>query len=253
MHLTAFAYALWAVTTFLEGALCVLAVQRRSYRQLPIFTAYAGLLFVRTLILWYVYYHLGFNSKVAAYFSWITGYLLIAARTAVCVELSRAMLAAYRGLWLFARMALIAIGIAIIAYATVDAFKKAALALENSLELGIAAILLFCLLTSVRYRILVDSAPRLIAVGLCFYSLVQVLNNGFVAFWLGRYFSWWGNVRALSFQVALVLCIFALRKPSPEMVPSPTSLPQTMYENLADPATRGLRQLDHYVRGMPRR
>lgn len=253
MHLTPFAYALWAVTTFLEGALCVLAVQRRSYRRLPIFTAYACLLFVRTLFLWYVYSHSGFTSKVAAYFSWITGYLLIAARAAVCVELSRAMLVAYRGLWLLARMALIAIGVAIIAYAAVDAFKKAALALENSFELGMAAILLFCLLTSVRYRIAADPAPRLIAVGLCFYSLIQVLNNGFVAFWLGRYFSWWANVRALSFQVALVLCLVALRKPWLEMAPSPTLLPQTTYENLADPATRGLRQLDHYVRGMPRR
>lgn len=265
MHLDPFTFALWVVTTLLEGALCVLAVHTKSYRRLPLFTIYAGLLFLRTLVLWYVYYRSGFYSKIAGYFSWITHYLLIVARCAVCVELSRALLAAYRGLWLLARLALLAIAIAILTYAAIDAFNRYIIlsrfipAVENCLELAVAVILLSSLLISVRYRIPVDPGPRLIAVGLCFFSLVEVLNFSFVAFRLEHYFSWWNHyfslwnyLRTVSFQVALVLCIVALRRRALETAPSPTLLPQATYETLGARATGRLRQLDQDLRGVTR-
>ncbi len=258
MQLSFSTQALWVLTTLLEGVVCALVLRRGLYRRLPIFTVYAAVLFLRTLVLWHLYYHSGFDSQLATYFSWGTRDLLIAAGGAVCLELCRVMLAGYRGAWFLARKLLPGFGAAILVYAAVDAYRQApviarfVLTLERGLELAVAAALLSSLLISARYRIPVAQGPRLIAVGLCSHSLFQVLNNSLLSFWLGPYFSWWNNVRAVSFQVALVLWLIAMRKPWPEIVSAPAVVSQRIYESLAARVSARLRQLDHYVRGMTR-
>ncbi len=258
MQLSFSAQALWVLTTLLEGAVCALALRRALYRRLPLFTLYAGVLFSRTLVLWYLYYHSGFDSQLASYFSWSTRDLLIAAGGAVCVELCRVMLAGYRGAWFLARKVLPWVGAAVLVYAAVEVFRQTLvsarfmLTLERGLELAVGVALLSSLLMSARYRIPAGQGPRLIAVGLCFDSLFQVLNNSLLSFWLGPYFSWWNNVRAVSFQVALALWLIAMWKPWPEIASAPAVVSQRIYESLAARVSARLRQLDHYVRGMTR-
>src|SRR6267378_1846443 len=80
MHLTASAFALWTVTVILEGLLCVVVVQRRLWRRLPLFSSYVLVKFVVTTGLWLVYKRFGYDSNYARYFFWSTQSLLLVSR-----------------------------------------------------------------------------------------------------------------------------------------------------------------------------
>ncbi len=94
------------------------------------------------------------------------------------------------------------------------------------------------------YQIRIEHAPRVIAFGLCFYSLIQVLNNSFMAEWLAHYVPWWNGTRLASFQVALAIWLLALRRPLPSPAPAPALLPQEVYDELSPQMNYRLRVLN---------
>jgi hypothetical protein len=239
MHLTASAYLLWTLTVALEGLLCAVVVHRRLWRCLPLFTTYVLVKFLVTIALWLVYTRLGYDSVFAYYFFWSTQSLLLVIRASVCAELCLLTFRSRPGLWLQVRRLLIAIAAAILVYAAIDAYRQASvvtrfiLTSERSLELTVAVLLTSFLLIANRYRIPMDRAATLIAVGVCIHSAFQILNNTLFKAWLDPYFSWWNNVQMVSFQVALVIWLFALRKPLPDTKPAPTLLPNDVYHSYA--------------------
>jgi hypothetical protein len=253
MHLTSSAYTLWTLTVVLEGLLCAIVVHRRLWRRLPLFTAYVLFKFLVTTALWLVYKHLGYDSAFAYYFFWSTQSLLLVTRAIVCAELCCLVFKSRPGLWLHARRALISVTAAILVYAAVDAYRQVSvvrsfiLTSERSLELSVAILLTSFLVIANRYRILVERAPSLIAVGLCIYSAFQILNNTLLKHWLDPYFSWWNNVQVISFQVALVIWLFALRRPLPETKPAPTLLPKGTYHLCAQLIGQRLQDLDRDI------
>ncbi len=253
MYLTPSAYALWTLTLILEGLLCVLVFHRRLWRRLPLFTLYVLLKFLVTTALWLVYDGLGFDSDFARYVFWSTQAVLLTARASLCAELCLLVFKSRPGLWFHVRRVLIAIAAAILVYATIHAYHQVSavtnfiLTLERGLELTVAVVLTSFLLIANRYRIPMERVPSLIAIGLCIHSAFQILNNTLFKHWLDPYFSWWNNVQMVSFQVALIIWLFALRKPLPEIRPAPTLLPKSSYYAYARLIRDRLKDLDRRV------
>src|SRR5260370_42608589 len=108
MHLTASALALWTLTVVLEGLLCVVVVQRRLWRRLPLFSSYVFFKFFLTTALWLVYKRFGDDSNPARYFFWATQSLLLVSRASVCAELCLLLFQFRPGLLSFVLKVLIA-------------------------------------------------------------------------------------------------------------------------------------------------
>jgi len=136
---------------------------------------------------------------------------------------------------------------AIDAYTQVSTFRTFVVASERSLELSIAIFLTSFLIIASCYGIPMERAPFLIAVGVCLHSAFQVLNNTFFKTWLDPYFSWWRNAYMVSFQVALVIWLLALRRPLPETKPSPTLLPIGTYNSYSRVIGQRLKELDRKI------
>jgi hypothetical protein len=250
MQLTASDHLLWGLATFLELLLCVLVVWRGLHRRLPFFSAYLALAFASGILVWWAYYFLNYGSWAAWYFSWTVQGMILVARGLVIAELCRVSLRAYRGIWALAWRLLCAIALFLLVSAAINAREHAdhlasfVQAGERGLELAAAVVLLSLFLICRYYQIRIEHAPRVIAFGLCFHSLIQVLNNSFMAEWLALYVPWWNGIRLASFQVALVIWLLALRKPLPAAAPAPALLPQTVYDELSPQLNYRLRVLN---------
>ncbi len=250
MQLTASDQALWGVGTLIEVVLCVLIVRRGLYRRLPFFSGYLALILACGALNRWAYHKWGYSSWTAWYFAWITQGVALLARGLAVAELCWSSLRAYRGIWALAWRLLLGIAVLLLLSATVDARGSTRwivgfmLTAERGLELAAAVILLSLLLISGYYRIRLEPAQRMIVLGLCFYSSVQVLNNSFVREWLTQYIPWWNGVHLVSFQVALVIWWLALRKPLPTVAPAPALLPQKVYDKFSPQVNYRLRVLN---------
>jgi hypothetical protein len=141
----------------------------------------------------------------------------------------------------------------ILVYVVIDGYRQAyfarkiILTSERGLELSVAILLTSFLFIASRYRIPIERAPALIAIGLCIHSTFKVLNTSLLNPWLAPHSSWWDNAQAISFQVALVIWLFALRKPLPETKPAPTLLPKDTYYSYGRLIDQRLKDLDRDV------
>ena len=174
----------------------------------------------------------------------------MAARGLVVAEVCRSSLRAYRGIWALAWRLLSGIALLLLLNAVLEAYGKAywiapfILTAKRGLELAAAAILLSLLIISGYYRIRLEHMQRMIALGVGFYSTVQALNDSFMREWLAQYLHWWNGIRLLSFQLALLIWLLALRKPLPDAAPAPALLPQRVYDELSPQVNYRLRALN---------
>jgi len=250
MQLTASDHILWAVGALLEVIVCVLIVRRGLYRRLPFFSTFVALDLASEVVVWWTYSRWGYGSWAAWYISWIMRGVLLLARAPVVAELCWSSLRAYRGIWALTWRLLCGVALLLLLNAALDASGNAhwmlqfVLTAERGLELAAAVILLSLLLISDYYRIRLEPVQRMVAVGLCFYSAVQVLNNSFMRGWLTQYVPWWNGIHLVSFQVALVIWWLAIRKPLPAVEQAPALLPRKVYDELSPRVNYRLRVLN---------
>jgi hypothetical protein len=237
-------------TVSLEIVLAVLVVRRRGFHNLPFFTFYVLLNTLQAFLLWAVYRWIGFNSLPAFYVAWSTQLLLLIARGAMCAELSWQVLRKRPKLfWNLSRDVLAVVGACVVLYGAFDSVRKIfhvpsfVFAIERGLELAIAVVLISLLLIALRYSIRIQRGPLLIAAGLCFYSLVQTVNNTFLD-WLRGNFSWWNDFHIVAFQVALLLWIWAFATGDFDSDDKPVPVVPTFYAKHAEEVSQKLRSLD---------
>jgi hypothetical protein len=250
MKLDASVTLLWYVTISLDVILVVLLMRRRAIFSLPFFSLFVLISAVRSLLLWAVYRWIGFTSLPSQYAAWSTQAVLLMGRAAVCAELCWYVLRRNSGLWSVARSVLVAIAVAIAAYAVVDSFRSAFslyylfVAAERGLELAIGVVLISLLLVTARYKIPFQRTPFLLVAGLCFYSLVQTLNNAAFYYGLAKYFPWWNSFRMVAFQLTLLVWIgaFATRDFDSDDKPVPV-IPRS-YAKHVEEVSQKLRSLD---------
>jgi hypothetical protein len=250
MHPSLGQYILWVSATVLELAAAMLAVRNGLFRRLPLFTVYLALVAAREVGWWSIVHGAGYTSRPAFYFYWATQAVLLLARTLVIVELCRSILRPFRGIWALAWRTLMLIASGLVLYAAWATLGKNLwvsvfiLTAERGLELAAVAILLALLAISRYYGIRVQALEKMIALGLGFYSGVQVFNNSILREFLGQFFGWWSWVRPGSFQVALLFWLAALRHPVPRVAPAPALLPQEIYDDLSPRVSYRLRALN---------
>ncbi len=250
MHLTVGQSLLVAASVLLEAAVLVFAFRRRLYSRFPLFTSYLALMVIRTLAGWGLYLALGYDSRPTFYFFWVTQGILVAARAAVIVELAWGALRAYQGIWGMGRTMLCLLTLFLLLHAGIDARNNVSLlagfvvTLERGLELAVVGILVFLLGFCRYYGVRLEPVQKMIALGLGFYSAIQVLNNTVWRQWLALHFPAWAGVRVVAFQVALVIWLLALRKPLPAAAPAPALLPQSVYDELSPQVNYRLRALN---------
>ena len=241
---------LWALSTFLQLSLCALIFWRGLHRRLPLFTSYVVLVLLFGPLLWWVYRHWGFGSRQAWYFAWSAQGVVLFARGLAVAELCWKILRAYGGVWGLAWRVLAGLAVLLTVHGLVDAQRDVhwvipfVLTAERDLELAIAVILLSLLTICVYYRIGLEPSQRWIVLGLCFYSIIQALNNSFLRNWLSAHILFWNEVRLLSFEIAIVVWCVALWKPLPAERPAPVLLGQQVYDELTPQVNYRLRILN---------
>ncbi len=250
MQLSPTTYLLWSTTTLLAVVVCAFAFYRRLFAWLPFFTSYLGLLLVRDLVLWSVYLGFGYSSAYAFYYFWLSQALLLSARGAAVAELAWRALREYRGIWGFGWRLLSLLALVLLVIAAWDAggnvhwVPSFILALERGLEFVVAGVLLALLLLGGYYGMPLEPVQRSVALGLCFYSTFQVLNNTLLRQWLRQYFELGNDLRVASTGVALVIWLVALLKPLTAARPAPVLLSQQVYDQVSPRVNYRLRALN---------
>lgn len=239
----------WSASFGLEVAVFLLAVRRKIFKELPLFSVYLALLVASEVARWVVFHVTTLSSRPSFDVYWTTQALLVCFRALVVYEICRVLLHPYKGIWRLCQPFLLAVGAVLILDAALAAEQgrqaaTAILTAEGGLELAALAILLFGLAFCKYYGVRVERYLLWIGLGLGFYSAVQVANNTFMQHGLGWYFSIWENLRLISFNIATVCWLVALLKPLPAAQPVRAVLSQRDYEILAPQVTARLRELN---------
>lgn len=240
----------WAASFILELGVFSLAVRRRMFRDLPLFSIYLGLLLATEVVRWLAIDLTTLASHTSFDTYWTTEALLVCSRALAVYEICRVLLGPYRGIWRLCRPFLLTAGGALILDAALAAkesapqLASAILVAERGLELAALATLLFGLAFCKYYGIRIERHLLWIGLGLGFYSAVQVANNTFMQHGLGWYFPFWENLRLVSFNIATVCWLVALLKPLPAVRPIRPLLTRREYDMLAPQVTARLRELN---------
>lgn len=259
----------WIVFAF-ELGLCVFVFARGAQRLLPFFAAYASVILVCAFSVGFVYEHFGFRSVASYYAYWTEALLNLVARSLAIAELCRYGLRAYRGIWTLVWQILSVLTLLFLAHAALDAWGQPnrlaiyGLTLERDLDFASIAILLVLLIIRNYYGLTLEPLQRTIALGMCFFCAVDVINNTILRdLYTGFLFSWfstshaavwpalkpqiervndlYGVIRLSAFMISMSIWCYALRKPLPAPAESPVLLPAEVYSDLSSAMNMRLR------------
>lgn len=251
MSFSLFESVRWAATAAIEAAVLVLALRRKLFDRLPVFTVYLCVLVASEASIWLAYRLAGVSSHTSFYTYWTIQGILIFCRAAVVYEICRVLLYSYAGIWKFCRPLLILLGFVLASGAALTARQEAhpisatTLMADRGLEFTVVGILILGLIFCRYYGVQIERHLGWIALGLGFYSAVQVANNTFLGTWFTRGDNLiWQDLRILSFNVATIFWLVALWKPFPARQPAPVLLDRGEYDRLAPQMTLRLRELN---------
>ena len=240
----------WMGAFLLEVGTFLLALRRGLLRRLPFFTLYLGLVVIDEITLWLVYRLSGVSSYISFESYWVMQALLILFRALAVYDICRVLLSAYAGVWKMCRpllillAAILVVGAAISTNDSAHHVASAILTSERGLELTVVGILIFGLIFCRYYHVEIDRYVTWIALGLGFYSAVQVVSNTLFQHSVTGHFAVWQDFRHVSFNVATVFWIVALWKQLPARQAAPVLLAPGEYERLAPQMTLRLRELN---------
>ena len=192
----------------------------------------------------------GFSSLTSYRIGWATQSVVMGARAFAVAEVCRHVLGRFRGVWLLARWILLVCGTAVLLYALLAANHQWRLLLntaELGLELAAAAVIVMLLLFARYYDIAVTRPVRLLALGLCLYSCVSVLNDAILERWVSRYVSLWNALGMAAFLGGLLLWTWAFRHPAPQTATRPMFVDGTAYLNTIPETNWRLRSLNEQL------
>lgn len=251
MDFSLFESVRWAITVLIEVMVLVLALRHRLFERLPFFTAYLSILVVNEGILWVTYSLADISSHGSFYVYWTMQAIQVSIRGIVVYEICREILSPYAGVWKLCRPLLIGLGLILAGSAVATARRRihpisaTTLMAERGLELMVVAILVLGLVFCRYYGVRIDRYLAWVALGLGFYSAVQVANDTFLSEWLTRArFPIWEDLRNASFNIATIFWLVALWKPLPARQPAPVLLAPGEYGRLAPQMTLRLRELN---------
>jgi hypothetical protein len=252
---------LWSTLSF-EIVLCRFVFVRNAQRILPFFATYVCVCLTSTIGLWLSYKYWGFNSDSSYFTYWGTSLMNAVARSLAIAELCRYGLRAYRGIWALVWRALAALSIFLFVHATVDAWGQpngvAIYGTTLDRDLALASITILAVLFLIRkyYGLAIEPLQRIIAAGICFVCIIDVIANtvlrNLLTGYLYSFFSisekalWpalkpqvqhaadlWSTIHLICFMFTIGIWCYALRKPLPAPSESPVLLPSEVYRKMS--------------------
>jgi len=232
-----------------------------------------------TLGIQLVYHHFGFRSSASYDAAWVTAGAIVIARSFAIGELCRYELRAYQGIWALTWRILALLVVFFLGHAAINAWGRAGgipiygLTIERDIAISSIVILLTLLLIRNYYGLTLEPLHIWIAIGMCFISIVEVMNNtilfntltGRLFFWFfGRYaFSWprlrsqvesagdlWNMIRTSGEIISISIWCYALRKPLPAPAKDPVLLPAEVYRELSPAVNLRLRAFNDRLMGL---
>lgn len=251
----------WSTLSF-EILLCGFVFARKVQRVLPFFAAYAYVVLTCTAGVWLIYEYFGFNSYTSYYAYWVSVLLDATALSFAIAELCRHGLRAYLGIWALVWRVLIALSVLLVAHAARDAWGQpnglAVYGTTLDRDLAFASITILAVLFLIRkyYGIVLEPVQRIIAAGICFICVVNVIAStilrnlltGYLysffslsekAFWpalkpqVQHVADLWSTIYLLSFMFSMGLWCYAFRKPLSAPSLGPELLPAEVYRELS--------------------
>ena len=249
-HIFTLASLQWGSAFFLNAALIVLMLYRKNYRAFPFFFLFLLLDFLHGIVIFESYRIWGFNSLVSFKIAWGTRSLVIIAKTLAVAEICWRVLAQYRGIWALGKQILLAMAALVLVCSWALGQHRwflFAINADRGLHLATAAAILTLFLFMGYYKAPIESAPRLLAIGLFLYSCFNALNNTVFERWLTRYTTLWNLLGTIIFVASLLLWTWALRHTQPATTPTLELLPEDHYRSLSPEINARLKALNDHL------
>jgi hypothetical protein len=234
-----FAWVTAPCSFLLELALVILSYKRRLYRQLFFFPAYIALLALYDPIDYWVSDYPFFGSIAYNYIYWSTQLALSLLRLLTIAEISRRSLRGYPAVWAFGWRLLTATSVLLLSWTVYSAilrmhhFRQFIAATDQRFEFMQAIVLLLLLLLGAYYRVQISPLYRLILVGICIYSAVEIADSPFFALKTFPGVAIFGYIRRGLFPVLLAIWAYAVWRWGGTPTTPPDLLSQEKHDELS--------------------
>ncbi len=206
----------WDLTVLLQSVLLILVLRRKLYREYPAFLIYVIAALSENLVVLLTYRIWGFHSFRAWTIAWSAQAVVIGTRWFAIAEIARRILTNYKGICGLANRVLFILGICVLIYAAGFSVNQQRMLLyaDRAVELCIAVSVVGLFVFARYYRLPVTSLQGQLAIGFCLYSCSFVVNDSIFERWPSTFDGPWNYLSILSYFVAVLLWIQAIRRPA---------------------------------------
>jgi hypothetical protein len=233
----------------LDFALLVLLIRRKLYRKLLFFFAYVVLLSVQEPVGWWISFLPWSRSPTWSTTYWSIQFFLSLLRLLTIAEISRRSLISYPAVWSFGWRMLSAAAAILVAWTAYSAFQsrhhfRIFIAVGGQrFETMQAILLLLLLFLGVYYRVQISQLYRMILIGICIYSAIQIANNPLLLAKIPAD-SVFGYIRRGSFLIPMVIWTYAVWRWGGTSSTPPDLISQEKYDELSPQIHDRLKELN---------
>jgi hypothetical protein len=242
--------AIWVALGGAELSILALGLLRHSKRELQFFWAYVAALFLREVSWFLIAGSSAYYTNWAFYFFWTSEFALSLMRALAIAEICWRCLRGYPSVWRLTSKLLAGSACLLFIWSVWSALQYANWPTKlfyvglQHLELMQAVLLVLLLAIAAHYAIRLIPLYRLVLVGMCLYSVVQVSINEISTHSLFTTFHWFDAIRRSSFELAAIIWVYAFARPAPEFADNPELLPQEIYDQFSPHVHEQLRALN---------
>jgi len=204
----------WALTVMMEIVLCLYLARGGRFRTYPAFFVYITSTILQSALGLAAYRHWGFRDELTWEVVWGSQAFILLARWIAVVEIAKRVLASYAGIWVLAKGALSAVGLAVLGYGMSFAhgdWHGVVLSAERGLELSVAAVIVTLLFFVRYYRLEIPFTDRMLAIGFCLYACFAVVNYSIFEPRLQSHVHLWNFLRIVTYFASLVIWLRGVR------------------------------------------
>jgi len=238
------------IAVSLDLALLFISYRRKLWRQLKFFSAYVALLIPFEIAGWWISYLPWFYSAGYLYTFWSIQFAFSLLRFLTIAEIARRSLRGYPAVWAFAWRILSFATLGFLLWTTHSAiqyehhFRRFLAVPGQRFELMQAILLLLFLFLGLYYRVQISPLYRLILIGLCVYSVIQVANDQILLLNKLPADSIFAYIRRGSFLVPSAIWTYAVWRWGASTALEPRLIPQAVYDELSPQVHDRLRDLN---------
>jgi hypothetical protein len=246
---TIFGWATGPLIACLDFALLVLSIRRKLYQKLVFFFSYVVLLSAQEPVIWWVSSLPWFYSDAWRNTYWSIQLCLSILRLLTIAEISRRSLIAYPAVWNFGWRLLSAAAAILLSWTAFSAFHgrhyiRIFIAVGGQrFEMMQAVLLLLLLFLGVYYRVRISQFYRLILIGICIYSAIQIANDPLLLTKVPAD-SVWEYIRRGSFLIPMVIWTYAVWRWGGTSTNPPELISQEKYDQLSPQIQDRLQELN---------